>query len=123
MLKINDGNRLDFQVRQYAVDPDNRGYLYVVVDKTAPEFIKVGRTNNLHKRMLAYNADRPYPSVHLLAVSELFLDAKEVEVAILDYMKSITNGTVGKLEWFGVERLDAILELIAHYENKELPSE
>lgn len=119
MLIITTENSLDIEIRDYEVPKDTRGYLYIVTDVSVPGYVKIGRTNNMHKRMLGYNSDRPYPCVKVLAVSRMFKNAARVETAILDHMKSRISTINNKLEWFQHSQVEELIELVAYYENKE----
>ena len=111
--------QLTFEPERYTVPTDTRGYIYIVIDKDEPDFIKVGRTNNIVKRLSAYNGDRPSPKVSLLAISEMFNDVKEVEKKILNYLKKDKGTCIGKLEWFNKEVYDELLNLIDYFEQQE----
>jgi len=101
----------------YAVEPlpkevDTRGYIYLVKDKVFPDFIKIGRTGNMHKRLAAYATDKPYPTTYLVCISGMFKDAVEVEARILAEMYKQAQPTTFRKEWFKLEHEQLCLDLI-----------
>ena len=73
----------DYEVAPLPKEPDNRGYIYLLEDLAFPGFIKIGRTICMKKRLMQYNADRPYNTVQLIALTEEFHDANNVEKKML----------------------------------------
>lgn len=118
MLKVPDTNELtDFDIRNYKVPPlekynDKRGYIYIVFDSIFPDYIKVGRTYDCHKRLIGYNADKPYPTAKMLYISELFEDVNDMERRILSYMYDNTPPTTLSKEWFEIIHKDKIIEIV-----------
>lgn len=110
------------EINDYVVEPlpkeiDKRGYIYIVVDKVFPDFIKIGRTINLKKRLVAYNSDKPYPTTIPHYVSNLFKDAHFVESKILEYLYSQTSPTTFSKEWFKKDTLPLCIELVKEAED------
>ena len=101
----------------YIVEPlpketDTRGYIYLVKDKVFPEFIKIGRTGNMHKRLAAYAVDKPYPTTYLVCISGMFKNVIEVEQRILAEIYKIAQPTTFRKEWFKLEHEQLCLDLI-----------
>lgn len=96
MFKVPDPKELtDFDIRNYEVPPldryvDRRGFMYILYDEMFPEYIKVGRTSNVFRRLVGYNSDKPFPTAKMLYISKIFENSKETERKILDYMYSVT---------------------------------
>ena len=106
---------------------DRRGYIYLLVDSVFPDFVKVGTTRDLRKRLVSYNSDKPYPSSRFIAVAKPFVNAYEVEKRILDLLYNNTQPTTFKKEWFLVEHKDYIKMLMEaaeeHFELLEIDDE
>ena len=110
-----------FELDDYVVEPlpkyvEKRGYIYVIRDKVFPDFIKIGRTSNISKRLMAYNTDKPYPTTELVCISEMFANVIEAEGKILERMYKETNPTTFKKEWFKVEYSQLCEDLIKEAE-------
>ena len=126
MLKVPDPEELtDFDIRNYKVPPlekynDKRGYMYVVFDSIYPEYIKVGRTFDCHKRLVGYNSDKPYPTAKMIYISELFEDVVDMERRILAYMYDNTPPTTLSKEWFLIEHKQLILDIILKAESHNI---
>lgn len=110
--KLSDFNILDFQAPPLEKYVDNRGFIYILFDSIFPDFIKVGRTSNCHKRLLGYNSDKPFPTARMLFISKLFEDVNLVERKILEYLYSNTSPTTLSREWFMVEHKQMILDIV-----------
>lgn len=123
MYKVPDPEELsDFDIREFVVPPlekyiDRRGYIYILYDRMFPTFIKVSRTNDVYKRLLQYNSDKPFPTAKMLYVSKMFENANEAEKKILDYMYSKTTPSTLTREWFHIKYLDILKEIIERVEN------
>jgi hypothetical protein len=77
MIKIPEPKELEFvDLNIYSVEKliDKRGFMYILYDDIFPEYIKVGRTSDVHKRLLGYNSDKPFRTARMLYVSCLFED-------------------------------------------------
>lgn len=96
----------------------DKGFIYIALDKAFPDFCKIGRTQDLPKRIAQYNSDKPYPTTWIHTISQEFKNVTEVEEAILRYMYKITEPTTFKKEWFKVEFLDALLMCINEAEKR-----
>lgn len=110
-----------FDLRDFTVQPlvDRRGYLYILHDKAFPDYIKVGRTTDVRKRLIGYNSDKPFPTARMLYISKLFDDANDVERRILEYMYDNTPPTTLTREWFEIEYKEMIIEVIERIEKLE----
>lgn len=98
------------------VQKDDRGYIYVVYDSAFPNFIKIGKTNNLQKRLTAYNSDKPYYSSKYVCISEPFKKCSEVERNILSKLYEECSPSTNKLEWFDIETKERIIYWIQRAE-------
>ncbi len=112
MIKVPDLEDLtSFDLRDYTLPTlekyvDRRGYMYIVYDEIFDGYIKIGRTADCKKRLIGYNSDRPYPTVKMLYISELFENVYEVERRILAYMYDHTPPTTLSKEWFEIEHIE-----------------
>lgn len=93
-------------------DDLSAGYVYCVYSPTFPEFIKVGKTVNLQKRLVQYNTSNPYSDFIFLSVSEFCLNSSEIETAIINVLGK-NNSLVGR-EWFEntPENIDTVVAII-----------
>lgn len=125
MIKVPDAAELDnFNLADYVVPPlekytDRRGYMYILYDSIFPDFIKVGRTSDVKKRLQGYNSDKPYPTAKMLYISELFENVHDVERKILAYMYDLTQPTTLSKEWFEIKYKDSIMSIIEKAERIE----
>jgi len=126
MIIVPDSAELaDFNLADYAVPPldknsDNRGFMYILYDSMYPNYIKVGRTCNCRKRLVQYNADKPFPTAKMQYVSNMFTDVNDVERKILQYMYDNTAPTTLTKEWFEIEHKQRILCIIEKAELSQL---
>ncbi|WXB47978.1 hypothetical protein WCWAEYFT_CDS0276 [Vibrio phage VB_VaC_TDDLMA] len=124
MIKVPETSELaDFNIADYSTPPlekytDRRGYLYIVFDSAFPDYIKVGRTSDCKKRLIGYNSDRPYPTVKMLFISEMFEDVNEMERRVLSYMYDNTPPTTLSKEWFEIQHKDKLIEIIEKAERE-----
>ena len=121
MIKIPHPQELqyvDLSVYCIEKETDRRGFLYILYDEIFPEYIKVGRTSDVQKRLLGYNSDKPYRTARMLYVSGMFEDQNEAEKTILDYLYSVTSPTTLSREWFMKEHLETIKETIEKLERQ-----
>lgn len=91
---------------------DTRGYIYIVRDSVFPDWVKVGRTVDPKKRLMAYNSDKPFPTARYVNMSKCFADVIEVERVILEKMYEIASPSTASREWFEIEHLKGLQELI-----------
>ena len=126
MIKVPKTEELtDFNIADYSTPPlekytDRRGYIYIVFDEAFPEYIKVGRTSDCKKRLIGYNSDRPYPTVKMLYISQMFEDVNDMERRILTYMYDNTSPTTLSKEWFEIQHKDKLIKIIAKAEENNL---
>ena len=117
MIQYNFTDRqLDFDIQNYSLEKETRGWIYVLEDSAFPGYIKIGRTTDLERRIKAYNDSRPYPSVSVTVVSKQFKDVLVAERLLLESLYRRFNVAPKKLEWFGEEALENILELLESIE-------
>ena len=116
MDHFNDENPLELVSGKYSIEKDTRGWIYVLKDAVYPGLIKIGRTQDLDKRLKAYNDSRPYPSVKVLCVSKQFKDVVAIERVLLDALYLAFNTTPRKLEWFDAKHIDYLVNLIEQAE-------
>ena len=89
------------------------GYIYTVEDLDYTDFIKIGCTTNIPKRLKAYNTDRPFNRVRLLCVSKKFIDVRFVEKQILLGLKEIgVLPIANRAEWFQREHEPKLVNAI-----------
>lgn len=118
MLKVPSPEELtEFNIKEYKTPPldkyvDRRGYLYIVYDSIFPDYIKVGRTQDCHKRLVQYNADKPYPTAKMLFISDMFEDVNEMERRVLAYMYDNTPPTTLSKEWFEYQHKEKLIKII-----------
>lgn len=126
MIKVPENSELsDFNIKNFEIPPlekyvDRRGYIYILYNEVFPNYIKVGRTGNLHKRLVQYNSDAPFPTAKMLYISEMFEDVHEIERRILQYMYSHTQPTTLSKEWFEIQHKDTIIDIVEKAERIEL---
>ena len=125
MIKVPNTDELtEFDLRKFTLPPlekyvDRSGYIYVLYDEAFPDYIKVGRTGDLHKRQIQYNADKPYKTAKMIYISNLFEDVNETERKILAYMYDNTSPTTLSREWFEIKHKDMILNIVEKAERLE----
>lgn len=95
---------------------DNRGYLYILTDTAFEGYFKIGRTIDMHKRLQAYNADKPFKTTFVYAISIPFHDAVEVESKVIKAMYKVTSPTTFSREWFLIEHLEQAVVFIQQAE-------
>lgn len=84
------------------IPKDMRGYLYIVEDSVFPDHIKIGRANDLKKRLAAYNTDKPYSTVRYSCISLPFVNVISAESLVLEKIYEEIVPIGNKLEWFDV---------------------
>jgi len=118
MIEVPNPEELsNFDLREFKVPPvekyiERRGYMYILYDSKFPEYIKIGRTSDCHKRLLGYNSDKPYPTARFLFISNLFDDVIDIERKILTYLYSCTEPTTLSKEWFEIEHKNKMIDII-----------
>lgn len=112
-------NLKDFQLPQLEKYVDRRGFMYILYDSKFPDHIKVGRTGDLHKRLIQYNSDKPYPTCKMLFISNMFEDVNETERRILNYMYDNTAPTTLSKEWFEIKHKEKLIKIIEKAEKVE----
>lgn len=98
--------------------PDIRGYLYIVVSPTFPEYCKIGKSINLADRIRTYNAYNPYKTFIFDYISVLFDDYTESEDTILEQLKQQGIEPLVGCEWFDIKHIALIKELIQNLDTK-----
>lgn len=89
------------------------GYIYIIRNPAWPEFIKIGITDDLDKRLASYQTSSPFRDYTLL-YSIYHPDYKAAEHQLKETMRPFAK--MIKNEWFEVDflvakvRLDEILE-------------
>ena len=108
----------DFDMGEYAIEKyvEKRGWIYVVKDTAFSEFVKIGRTSNMYKRLADYNADKPHSTTVVVGMSEEFTNVIHVEKKIVDHLYKTIEPTTFKKEWFHVDNLGLILDTIKEAE-------
>ena len=89
-----------------------RGYIYILKDSSYPEYVKIGMTRDLQRRLKEYNQHKPYNTAVFVGVSEVFYDAVKVEKKILEVLAKNIQPIGAKKEWFEVKHTDALREII-----------
>lgn len=102
----------DFEVQPLHKVADTRGFIYLIKDNAFPDYIKIGRTINMKKRLAIYNSDRPYNTAVLIAISREFLNAAYAEMKILEHLYAHTSPTTLSREWFSNAHEELCLQLI-----------
>ena len=109
---------------KYVIEPlpvepkpvDKRGYIYLVRCSGFLDYVKIGKTRDMVKRLAAYHQDRPVKSVSPIYISYQFKNANLIEKRILDFMY-MKYGTAGNSsEWFDLKYKDMLIELIKEAE-------
>lgn len=107
----------DFNPDRYVVpvepkEKDTRGFIYVVRDNKYPDIVKVGRTQDLIKRVKQYNVDRPFEDVEPILCTRLLSNADLIEKHIKNRLVR-DHSSVGKSqEWFPVGVLQIIYDIL-----------
>jgi hypothetical protein len=96
---------------------DERGFIYIVLDSVFPDYVKMGKTKDMKKRIAMYNTDKPFPTTKLHFISREFVDCKKVEEAIKVTIYDSISPTTLKQEWFEIKHLDYIKGLITEAED------
>jgi hypothetical protein len=113
----------DADMSRYAIQPlpplpkDTRGFIYLVQCSRFRDYVKIGKTRDMVKRLAAYNQDRPVKSVSPLYISGAFDDVDLVEKRILDFMYRNHCTAGSSHEWFENKHLDKLKELIQEAED------
>jgi len=113
-----------FDLRSFKVPPlekyiEHRGYMYIVFNSLYPKHIKIGRTADAFKRLQQYNSDAPFPTAKMLYISKMFNNVVEIERQILDYLYSCTSPTTLSKEWFEIEHMQKMIDIIEKAEKLE----
>lgn len=120
MTKSGDGfntvNISDLSLEPLPRQVDARGYMYIVVDKMFPDWVKIGRTNDPKKRLQAYNSDKPFNTCSYIHMSESFVDVIEVERMILELAYENAAPSTTSKEWFVVGEIDNLVSYIGKAE-------
>lgn len=115
---INDFNNKFESIKTDDYKIENKeGFIYIVIDKVFPDFIKIGRTTDLTKRMSSYNANKPYDTARVYLISKKFSNVLEVEKEILRVLYENIEPTTFRLEWFERKHLQLIEEIIREAES------
>ena len=120
IIDANDSFSL-VDLTQYVIPPlpkviDTRGYLYILTDTVFDGYFKIGRTIDLNKRLQLYNADKPFRTTFVHAVSKPFHNAQEVESKVIKAMYKVTSPTTFSKEWFLIEHLEQAITFIKQAE-------
>lgn len=105
-LKNEFSNEIDENIIDNLIDEniiDLSGYVYIINDPRHNEWIKIGYTTNLEKRLKAYQTYTPYGNINYL-FSKKFSNARYIELYIhKKYSKFRGNG-----EWFNLNHNEVI---------------
>jgi predicted GIY-YIG superfamily endonuclease len=86
------------------------GYLYIVINKAFPGFVKVGVTENIESRLRTYQTSDPKRGYKM----EFYIfhpNCYEAEKRIKDMMKYFSTDTIQQGEWFKCDLTTAIVRL------------
>ncbi len=93
-----------------------RGYIYLLIDSSFPEYIKLGMTRDLKRRYKEYNQHKPYNTATFIAVSDVFANVVKVEKKILEVLLKEIHPIGTKFEWFETKHEDRLKEIIEEAE-------
>jgi len=102
-------------------DDDTRlpnGFMYVLIDSTFPELIKIGCTTNLAQRIWYYNENKPIDTCSYVYTSKEFKNVFTVEKHILKSIKAFVKPIQNKKEWFSLHQRDKLIDFIRKFETK-----
>lgn len=91
---------------------NSSGYMYLVFDSVYPEYIKIGYTTNLGKRISRYNGNRPLDTCSYVYQSKLLVNILSVEADILQRINTYAHSTPNRNEWFSVNYKEKLIEEI-----------
>ncbi len=77
------------------------GYLYIVSSPTFKDFIKVGKTTDLKKRIIGYNSSTPHSDFRYINTTPLLTNLSKAEEYIIKYL----GETLVAKEWFNKNKL------------------
>ena len=106
---------------------DNIGYIYILTNKSFPDYIKIGYTNNIKQRLNSLNTSTPY-NYHVYATYQVFSNNADLLIHnIIDLLNpnlrfnEKINGKNHIKEFYKVKPEDAfkILSSIAKISNTE----
>ncbi len=93
------------------------GWIYIVEDDLNLNYIKVGYTVDLFRRINSYNVVRPKNTCKYTYISKLFENAFMVEQEIHRKILNSTSRTTLRKEWYLSKDKDEILSIIKRAEN------
>ena len=93
-----------------------QGYLYLLKDRSYPEYVKLGMTRNLARRHKEYNAHKPFDTAEYVVVSQVFQDVEYVEKKILEVVYRQVHPIGARREWFELEHEELLREAITQAE-------
>jgi hypothetical protein len=94
------------------------GFLYIIINKNFPGWVKVGTTRNLKKRLSTYQTASPYRDyeiIYSIEHPEYRVAESKIRETMVHFAKSIRN------EWYEVDldmaksRLDEQLDIYLEY--------
>ena len=88
------------------------GYMYIVFDSAFPEYIKIGCTTQIGKRLQQYNGNRPLDTCSYVYRSKLLVNILSVEAIILQRINTYAHSTPNRKEWFSVDYKEKLIEEI-----------
>jgi hypothetical protein len=100
------------EIAQQYPRPSVKGYLYIIISSTFPEYCKVGKSIDVASRLNQYNSYNPYNTFIFYFISNLFEDYTEAENEVLESLRQQNIYPKHGSEWFDISHKDLIKDLI-----------
>ena len=81
-------------------NPSVRGFVYILINKAWPEWVKIGCTTNIENRLRGLNACSPYRDFKIFAFFQAS-DQYESELFVHEYLDELN--VERKREWFKID--------------------